>query len=80
MPCKPIEKKLEKINLSMFGKKLKIDKILIDEKQNRELIQKYRITSVPAIVVGNSKLMVNIDETDIIDAILQAYVDSVKIE
>ncbi len=80
MPCKPVEDRLKKINISMFGKKLNIEKININEDMNREKINTYKITSVPTIIVGGRKLMVNIDDTDIIDAILQAYVDSVKIE
>ncbi|TXT66963.1 MAG: Thioredoxin [Promethearchaeota archaeon] len=78
-PCKPVEERLDRINLSMFGKKLIIEKINIDIKTNRDLIMKYKITSVPTLIIGSSKLMVNIDDSDIIDAILQAYVDSVKI-
>jgi thiol-disulfide isomerase/thioredoxin len=80
MPCKPVEDRLNRINISMFGKKLNIEKINVNEKKNREIIQRYKITSVPTIIVGDTKLMVNIDDTDIIDAILQAYVESVEIE
>jgi len=80
MPCKPVEERLKKINISMFGKKLNIEKININEQKNREKIHRYKITSVPTIIVGDTRLMINIDETDIIDAILQAYIDSVKIE
>ncbi|MBD3193496.1 MAG: thioredoxin fold domain-containing protein [Candidatus Lokiarchaeota archaeon] len=79
MPCKPVEDKLKRINISMFGKKLRIDKINIDIQENRELIQEYKITSVPTLIIGETKLMVHIEEEDIIDAVLQAFINSVEI-
>ena len=78
-PCKPVEDMLKKINISLFGKKLKIDKILIDLEENREFTLEYRITSVPTLVIADKKLSVNIQEEDIIDAILYAFIASVKI-
>jgi thiol-disulfide isomerase/thioredoxin len=80
MPCKPVEDKLKRINISMFGKKLRIDKINIDIKENITLMKEYNITSVPTLIIGEQKLRVNIEEEDIIDAILQAFISSVKIE
>ncbi len=79
MPCKPVEEKLKRINISMFGKRLQIDKINIDIQENRELIKEYKITSVPTLIIGERKLMVNIEEEDIIDCILYAFIASVKI-
>lgn len=79
-PCIPVEKALDEVNVSMFGKKLNIEKININNKKNRHLIKKHAITSVPTIVVGDEKLMIHIEKTDIVDAILKAYVSSVKIE
>ncbi|TXT62077.1 MAG: Thioredoxin [Promethearchaeota archaeon] len=76
MPCKPVEEKLKRINISMFGKKLKIEKINIDIAENRGILKEYKITSVPTLVIGGKKLMVNIQEEDIIDAILQAFIES----
>ncbi|MFX1321740.1 MAG: thioredoxin family protein [Promethearchaeota archaeon] len=78
-PCKPVEEMLKKINISLFGKKLKIEKILIDLEENRGFTQEYRITSVPTLVIAEKKLAVNIQEEDIIDAILYAFIASVKI-
>jgi thiol-disulfide isomerase/thioredoxin len=78
-PCKPVEEILKRINLSLFGKKLKIEKILIDRKENRAFTQQYRITSVPTIVIADKKLTVPISEEDIIDGILYAFISSVKI-
>ena len=46
---------------------------------NRKLIEKYRITAVPTIVIADKKLSVNIQEEEIIDAILYAFISSVKI-
>ncbi len=78
-PCKPVEEMLKKINISLFGKKLKIEKILIDLEENRGFTREYRITSVPTLVIAEKKLAVNIQEEDIIDAILYAFIASVKI-
>ncbi len=79
MPCRPVEEKLKRINISMFGKRLQIDKININMQENRELINKYNITSVPTLIIGERKLMLNIEEEDIIDSILYAFIASVKI-
>lgn len=79
-PCIPVEKTLKEVNISMFGKKLNIEKININNKKNRNLIKKHGITSVPTLVVGDEKLMIHIEKSDIVDAILKAYVNSVKIE
>jgi len=76
-PCKPVEEILKKINISMFGKKLYIQKIDIEE--NRKLTQDHRITSVPTIIIADRRLSINIQEEDIIDAILFAFISSVKI-
>jgi hypothetical protein len=61
----------------MFGKKLFIQKIDIEE--NRKLTQEYRITSVPTLIISEKRLNINIQEEDIIDAILFAFISSVKI-
>ncbi len=76
-PCNLVEKLLNKINISMFGKKLKIEKI--DVKNSYKLVQKYKITSTPTLISANKKLAVNIQEDDIIDAILYGFINSVKI-
>lgn len=79
-PCIPVEKTLDEINISMFGNKLNIEKVNINNKKNRDLIKNHGITSVPTLIIGDEKLMVHIEKTDIVDAILKAYVSSVKIE
>ncbi|MFW9874645.1 MAG: thioredoxin family protein [Candidatus Thorarchaeota archaeon] len=78
-PCIGVEEKLKKINISLFGKKLKIEKISIDLEENRPFTQEYRITSVPTLIIADKKLSVNIMEEEIIDAILYAFISSVKI-
>lgn len=78
-PCKPVELMLKEINLSQFGKKLKIDKILIDIEENRQFTQEYNIISVPTLIIADKKLSVNIEKEDIIDAILYAFITSVKL-
>ena len=79
-PCKPVEEMLKKINISLFGKKLRIVKISIDLEDNRQFTLEHRVTSVPTIIVADKRLSVNIQEEEIIDAILYAFISSVKIE
>jgi len=79
VPCQPIEFMLKRINISMFGKKLRIEKISIDLEENRHLTQEYRITSVPTLIIAEKRLSVNIAEEDIIDAVLYAFISSVKL-
>ncbi|MHA2288070.1 MAG: thioredoxin family protein [Promethearchaeota archaeon] len=76
-PCLPIEEMLKRINVSMFGKKLYIEKI--DVEKNYQLTQQYKITSLPTIIISNRKLSVNIQEEDIVDAILYGFISSVKL-
>jgi thiol-disulfide isomerase/thioredoxin len=76
-PCLPIEQMLKRINISMFGKKLYIEKI--DIEKNYELTKEYNITSLPTVIVADRRLSLNIQEEDIIDAILYGFISSVKI-
>ena len=78
-PCKPVEEMLKKINISLFGKKLRIVKISIDMEDNRQFTQEYRVTSVPTLIIADKKLSVDIQEEEIIDAILYAFISSAKI-
>ncbi|MFX0076179.1 MAG: thioredoxin family protein [Candidatus Hermodarchaeota archaeon] len=76
-PCLPIEEMLKRINISMFGKKLYIEKL--DVEKHYQLTKEYKITSLPTIIVADRRLSVNIQEEDIIDAILYGFISSVKI-
>jgi hypothetical protein len=76
-PCGPVEEMLKRINISMFGKKLLIEKI--DVEKNYLLTTQYKITSLPTIVIADRRLTLNIQEEDIIDAILYGFIMSVKI-
>jgi len=76
-PCKPVEEMLKRINISMFGKKLFIEKI--DVSNNYMLTQKYQIRSLPTLIIADKRLTINIQEEDIIDAILFGFISSVKI-
>ena len=78
-PCKPVEEMLKKINISLFGKKLRIVKISIDLEDNRQFTLEHRVTSVPTLIIADKILSVNIQEEEIIDAILYAFISSVKI-
>ena len=78
-PCRPVEEMLKKINISLFGKKLRIEKISIDLEENRQFTQEYRITSVPTLIIADKRISVNIQEEEIIDAILYAFISSVKL-
>ena len=77
-PCKPVEEMLKRINISMFGKKLYIQKI--DVEKNYNLTKQYNIVSLPTIIIANRRLSLNIQQEDIIDAILYGFISSVKID
>ena len=77
-PCKPIERMLARINLSLFGNQLKIQKIDISEEM--ELAKKNNVLSVPTIIIGNKRLTHILDEQDIVDAILKGLISSVSME
>ncbi len=76
-PCKPVEEMLKRINISMFGKRLNIEKI--DIEQSHKITKDYNITSVPTIIIADKRLAVDIQEEEIIDAILYGFISSVKI-
>jgi len=78
-PCRPVEEMLKRINISLFGKKLRIQKVSIELEENRKFMLDYRITSVPTLIIADKRLSVNIQEEEIIDAILYAFITSVKI-
>ncbi|MGQ4873031.1 MAG: thioredoxin family protein [Promethearchaeota archaeon] len=76
-PCREVEEILKRVNISMFGKKLIIEKIDIEE--SHKLTAQYKITSVPTLIIADKRLSVNIQEEDIIDAILYGFISSIKI-
>jgi glutaredoxin len=76
-PCKPVEEMLKRINISMFGKRLNIEKI--DIEQSHKITRENNITSVPTIIIADKRLSVDIQEEEIIDAILYGFISSVKI-
>ncbi len=76
-PCAPVEEILKRVNISMFGKKLQIEKI--DVQKNAKLTSEYKVTSLPTLIIADRRLSLNIQEEDIIDAILYAFCSSVKI-
>ena len=58
-------------------KKLYIEKI--DVEKSYSLTKSYKITSLPTIIIADRRLTLNIQEEDIIDAILYGFIASVKI-
>jgi len=78
-PCQTVERMLNNINIRLFGNKLIIKKIEISKAENLELTKKHNVFSVPTLIVGNKRLSSNIDEEDLIDSILQAFLSSVQI-
>ena len=75
-PCKTIEKMLNEVNISLFGNKLRIKKV--DIAQEFMLTQKFKILSVPTIIIGDQRLSVIIDKNELTDAILQGFLSSVS--
>ena len=63
----------------MFGKKLYIEKIDIKESINRKIIEEHRITSIPTVIIADKKITGNIQEEEIVDAVLYGFISSVKI-
>ncbi|MBN1802783.1 MAG: thioredoxin family protein [Candidatus Lokiarchaeota archaeon] len=78
-PCVPIENLLKKININMFGKKLVIEKINIEKKENINMIKKFTVTSVPTLVIADKKISVDVQEEDIVDAILSGFISSIEL-
>ena len=79
-PCKPVEQMLARINLSLFGNQLIVEKIDISESTQMEIARKNNILSVPSIIVGKNRLTHIMDEQDIVDAILQGFLSSISLE
>ncbi|MFO8020561.1 MAG: thioredoxin family protein [Promethearchaeia archaeon] len=75
--CRPVEEMLKKVNISMFGKKLQIQKI--DIEKNRKLTEKYNVHTVPTLIIADKRLSVNIQKEDIVDTILYGFISSVQI-
>lgn len=63
----------------MFGNKLNIKKIDISIAENLEITRQKNVLSVPTIIIGDRKLSSNIDEQDLVDAILQGFLSSVEV-
>ncbi|MFX0069521.1 MAG: thioredoxin family protein [Candidatus Hermodarchaeota archaeon] len=77
-PCKPVEEMLKRINISMFGKKLNIEKIDVEKSHN--LTRQYNITALPTIIIADKRLSVNIQEEEIIDNILYGFIKSISLD
>jgi hypothetical protein len=73
-----VEEMLKKVNISMFGKRLRIEKI--DVETNSRLTQEHKITSLPTLIIGDKKLSINIQEEDIVDAVLFTICTSIRLD
>jgi len=72
---------LERINISLFGKKLRITKIDISNAKYNDITRDENVLSVPTIIIGRIKLVSSsIEEADLVDAILQGFLTSVSLE
>ncbi|MCF2140773.1 MAG: thioredoxin family protein [Candidatus Lokiarchaeota archaeon] len=77
-PCKNVERMLNDINVSLFGNKLRIKKV--DIASDLTMAEKYKVISVPTIIIGDIRLSVIIDKNELTDAILQGFISSVSFE
>jgi hypothetical protein len=60
---------------------LRIKKIDISNAKYNDIIRDENVLSVPAIIIGKTKLISSsIEETDIVDAILNCFLKSVSLE
>ncbi|MHA1149658.1 MAG: thioredoxin family protein [Promethearchaeota archaeon] len=76
-PCREVEETLKRVNISMFGKKLFIQKIDIEESHN--ITKEYKITAVPTLIIADKRLSLHIQEEDIVDAILYGFISSIRL-
>jgi len=77
-PCHRIRQMLDTVNVSMFGNKLVIDEINILE--HPEKAEEYQIHSMPTVIIGDRRMSASIEQEEIVDAILQAFLSSVRVE
>ncbi len=76
-PCVRVKKLLEMVNLS-FGNKITIEEINILERP--EKAQAEGIFSIPTLIIGDRRLSVSIEKDEVVDAVLQAFLSSVKMD
>jgi len=72
-----VKKLLEMVNLS-FGNKINIQEI--DILEHPEKAQEYKIFSIPTLIIGERRMSVSIEKDEVIDAILQSFLSSVKVD
>ena len=65
------------VNLS-FGNKINIQEI--DILEHPEKAQEYKIFSIPTLIIGERRMSVSIEKDEVIDAILQSFLSSVKVD
>jgi glutaredoxin len=67
---------LDEVNLSLFGNRLRIQKI--DISKDVETAKNHNVLSVPTIIIGGTRLSVVFDKNELTDAILQGFISSLS--
>ncbi|OLS15671.1 MAG: hypothetical protein RBG13Loki_0706 [Promethearchaeota archaeon CR_4] len=76
-PCEKIKKLLEVVNFS-FGNKIVIEEI--DILECPEKAQKYKVFSIPTLIIGDRRMSASIEKDELVDAVLQAFFSSVVMD
>ncbi len=76
-PCVRVKQLLEVVNLS-FGNKITIEEVNILEHPERA--QEFKVFSIPTLIIGDRRMSVSIEKDEIVDAVLQAFLSSVKMD
>lgn len=76
-PCVRVKKLLEVVNLS-FGNKITIEEINIIERPDKA--HEYKVFSIPTLIIGDRRMSMSIEKDEVVDALLQAFLSSVKMD
>ncbi len=76
-PCRKAEKMVKEINFSLFGAKLEVEKINIENEMKRA--QQHGVQKVPTIIVGEHRISTIVDREQLVDVILQGIMSSIKL-
>ncbi len=76
-PCVRVAKLLEMVNLS-FGNKINVEEINILERPDKA--DEFQVFSIPTLIIGDRRMSVSIEKDEIVDAVLQAFLSSVRMD